>query len=160
MITPAEALQRWLIAFAFGCGLGVYYGFLRPLRPRHTHLSDFLFLIGAFWAWLQVSFGVCQGDIRLSESVGMLCGGLCWELTIGRLLRPVFYKFWWLIGKIFHISLLPFRFFLKKAKKYLNFLLLSAKKASTMDKRKKRNGGGHHSRQESFQADPAGISAQ
>ena len=160
MITPEIALQRWLIAFVFGCGLGIYYGFLRPLRPRHTHLSDFLFLIGAFWAWLQVGFAVCKGDIRLSESVGMLCGGICWEMTIGRLLRPLFYKFWRFVARIFHFFLLPFGFFMKKAKKYLNFLLLSARKTSTMNKRKKRDGGGHRGKEKSFQADPTGVPTQ
>ena len=44
MIPPAEALRHFGIAFGLGCLLGVLYGFVRPLRPRLTALSDLIFL--------------------------------------------------------------------------------------------------------------------
>ncbi len=64
MTTPAEAAARVGLSLLWGAGLGLYYGFLRPLRPRHTTLSDLLFLPALLWAWLQVCFGICRGDIR------------------------------------------------------------------------------------------------
>ena len=64
-MTPTQSAQHFLLATLMGLGLGLIYGFLRPLRPKHTHLSDFLFVIVLFWVWLQLNFGVCYGDIRL-----------------------------------------------------------------------------------------------
>ena len=125
MTTPAVALQRFLIACLLGAVLGLYYGFLRPLRPKHTHISDFLFAIGIFWAWLQLSFGVCQGDIRLAYTAGLAVGAVLWESTVGRLLRPLFQKFWWVLGQFLRLFLLPFKIFIKKAKKYCIYLLLN-----------------------------------
>ena len=57
MISPALAAQRFLISLLAGAVLGVYYGFLRPLRPKHTVLSDLLFLPGAFYTLLYIAFG-------------------------------------------------------------------------------------------------------
>ena len=44
MTDPALDARRFGIACLLGLALGLYYGFLRPLRPKHTVLSDFLFL--------------------------------------------------------------------------------------------------------------------
>ena len=44
MTAPAEALSRLLCAVGLGGVLGLLYGLLRPLRPRH--LGDVFFLIG------------------------------------------------------------------------------------------------------------------
>ena len=44
MNRPEIAGLRFGISYLIGMGLGLYYGFLRPLRPRHTMLSDLLFL--------------------------------------------------------------------------------------------------------------------
>ena len=57
MTAPALAAQRFGSACLLGVGLGIWYGFLRPLRPRRTALSDGLFLAGAAWAWLELGFG-------------------------------------------------------------------------------------------------------
>ncbi len=132
MITPALAFQRFLIALAMGAALGVCYGFLRPLRPRHTTLSDLLFLPVAFWVWLYHSFAVCQGDLRLGYSAGLLLGGVLWELTAGRLLRPVFFGFWRFGSKLTGFFLTPVRIFFKKTAKTIKFLLATAKKAVTI----------------------------
>ena len=65
MTTPIYAFSRFAIALALGAGLGLFYGFLRPLRPRYTALSDLLFLAGLSYVWLYFNFAVCRGDIRL-----------------------------------------------------------------------------------------------
>ena len=63
MTSPVTAF-RWLLSgLVLGCLLGVYYGFLRPLRPRFTLLSDLLFVPVAGWVWLYYSFAICGGDI-------------------------------------------------------------------------------------------------
>ena len=102
MIPPAEALRHFGIAFGLGCLLGVLYGFLRPLRPRLTALSDLIFLGFGFYAWLVLAFGVCRADIRLGCSSGLAIGCIVTDLTLGKLLRPIFFGFWRLVAKILH----------------------------------------------------------
>ena len=80
---PAQSLRHFGIACLLGVGLGILYGFLRPLRGRLTPLADLVFVVAAFWAWLQLCFGVCRGDIRLGCCMGLPAGIFCWELTVG-----------------------------------------------------------------------------
>lgn len=114
MIPPAEAFRRFGLGFLLGAGLGLLYGFLRPARQKHPHIADLFFVIAAFWAWLQLSFGICKGDIRLGSTSGLLLGALLWEWTFGRLLRPVFLWLWKIFGKIASYTLLPIKIFFKK----------------------------------------------
>ena len=97
-MTPSTAARRLLCSCVLGAALGLYYGFLRPLRPRRTFLADGLFLLGGVWTWVYLSFGICGGDIRMGYSLGLLAGGCVWELTAGRWLRPVFALFWQGLG--------------------------------------------------------------
>ena len=66
MITPALSALRFLLALLSGGALGIVYGFLRPLRPKYTHLSDALFMAVALYFWLFLHFRLCHGDLRLS----------------------------------------------------------------------------------------------
>ena len=63
-----ETLYATVVSTAFaillGLPLGCWYDFLRPLRPRFTHLSDFVFMVGAVYLWLYQSFAICRGDMR------------------------------------------------------------------------------------------------
>ena len=118
MTTPALAASRFAAACLLGLGLGLWYEFLRPLRPRHTNLSDLLFLPGAFWAWLYLSFGVCGGDLRLGYCAGLFVGAWVFRLLPGRLLAPVFRSFW----KIPAAILSGLRFILKKIKNFVKLL--------------------------------------
>lgn len=90
MTAPALAAHRFLCCCLLGAALGVYYEFLRPLRPRHTFAADVLFLSGGAWVWLLMSFRVCRGDLRLGYSVGLLAGGIAWDLVFGGLIASVF----------------------------------------------------------------------
>ena len=81
MTAPALAAGRFLAACGIGALLGLFYGFLRPLRPRLTHLCDLLFVIAAFFGWLYLGFGVCLGDLRLGYTAGLAAGGFLWEKT-------------------------------------------------------------------------------
>lgn len=99
------------MALAVGAILGIVYGFLRPLRRWASSLADGLFVLAAAVGWVYLGFGLCEGDLRLGYTGGMVLGGFLWELTLGRLLRPVyqqlwkyFFRFlsalWWPVGKI------------------------------------------------------------
>ena len=99
MTAPETAAARFAAAFLMGLGLGVWYGFLRPLRPKHTVLADSLFVLGVLWAWLHLGFGVCGGDLRLGYGAGLAAGGFAWEMSAGKLLRKVITVFWKEIAK-------------------------------------------------------------
>ena len=94
MTAPDLAARRFALSCLLGCVLGVIYGFLRPLRRRFPVLGDLLFLPAVFWLWLEVSFRICRGDLRLGYSFGLAAGCFLWEATAGRLLRPVFEGIW------------------------------------------------------------------
>lgn len=128
MTDPVLDARRFGIACLLGLGLGLYYGFLRPLRPRHTGLSDLLFLPALFYSWLYLSFGVCDGDIRLSYSMGLLVGAVVFQWTAGRWLRTIFQGFWRVIGKIYRQIFNFLKKFLKKTQKIAFFLFPSGKK--------------------------------
>ena len=120
MTAPAVAAARFCIAGAVGMGLGCGYDILRPLRRKHHALPDLIFVVAMFYGWLYVNFSVCQGDLRLAWLGAMALGGILWEGTAGWLLRPVFFGFWQIIGKILRVFTLPvrktFQFFGKFAK--------------------------------------------
>ena len=122
MTAPALVLERFGIACLLGVALGIWYGFLRPIRPRA--LGDLLFLPAAAWAGIVLGFGVCEGDLRWGYYAGLFVGGFAWELTIGKWLRPVFFWFWSLWRKIFvgigGLFQKIFRKPVKIAKKYLH----------------------------------------
>ena len=107
MNSPREAGLRFLISLGLGGLLGIFYEFLRPLRPKHTLLSDSIFLAGAGYGWLWLNFAVCRGDIRTVWLLGMILGGVATEITLGRLLLPIFRRLWAIVGKIWEILLLP-----------------------------------------------------
>ncbi|MBQ8579674.1 MAG: spore cortex biosynthesis protein YabQ [Oscillospiraceae bacterium] len=145
MMTPAEAGSRLLYALAVGAVLGFIYGFLRPLRPRHTALADGLFVLCALWGWVYLMFGLCKGNIRFGLFAAMGAGGVLWEISFGRLLRPVFGKFWGLIGAINAFFLRPLQLFLRKIQKIAKKLLASGKKWVTIAwSRRIRPGGRAH----------------
>lgn len=122
---PAQGAMHFAIAFLMGLGLGLFYGFLRPLRPRLTWLADTLFVAGAFYAWLYLGFAICRSDLRMGCVSGLFVGGFVWEMTAGRLLRGVFRAFWTGIFR-------PVEIFLKKFRIFLKFLLCRRKKPVTI----------------------------
>ena len=121
MTAPALEAARFSAACLLGMGLGVIYGFLRPLRPKLTTLSDLLFMAFFGWAWVYLSFGICRGDFGIGYFSGLPLGILLWETTAGRLLRPVFSGFWRIVRKLLGIILLP-------VTKILQMILLFCKK--------------------------------
>ncbi len=107
MTAPALAAHRFVCCCLLGAALGVYYEFLRPLRPRHTLAADALFLTGCVWVWLIMSFRVYRGDLRLGYSAGLLAGGIVWDLAFGSLIAPIFSGFWKFVRAILGFALLP-----------------------------------------------------
>ena len=76
MTGPRDAAVRFALACLLGGGLGLVYGFLRPLRPRHTGLADGIFLPVLVWTWLYLGFEICRGDLRLGYTAGLAVGGI------------------------------------------------------------------------------------
>lgn len=91
-MTPAVAAGRFAGSLALGCGLGLWYALVRPLRPRA--LGEVLFVLALAAAWAELAFRVCQGDIRLGYLAGLYLSAAACYGTIGRLLRPIFTRFW------------------------------------------------------------------
>ena len=119
MNDPVLAAVRFGWGLLLGMGLGLVYGFLRPLRRRHRAVPDLIFVAAAMYAWLVLSFGVCAGDIRLGTTAALPVGLVLWEWTVGRLLRPIFFLFW-------RVILFPFQkiiqIFLKISKKVFAYM--------------------------------------
>ena len=74
MTAPAVAAARFCGAAAVGAGLGLFYGFLRPLRQKSNWFADLIFMIATFFGWVYVGFGICGGDLRLGCNLGLLAG--------------------------------------------------------------------------------------
>lgn len=111
---PEQAALRFGIACLLGAALGLFYGFLRPLRRRRVALWDGVFILGAFWAWIFLSFGVCGGDLRLGYTAGLFGGCLVFDLTVGRWLRPVFFGVWGILFRLIQGVIHPVCLVLKK----------------------------------------------
>lgn len=120
MTAPAVSARHLACSLLLGAALGVYYEFLRPLRPRHTRMADGLYLLGAVWAWLFLSFRVCRGDLRLGYTAGLAVGAAVWEWAFGPGLRPVFSGFWKMIRTILGAFFFPVKKFWKFTKNYLH----------------------------------------
>ena len=145
MTAPVIAARRFLAGFLAGVFLGIFYDCLRPMRPRHTTLSDFLFLPAAVWTWMYVMFAVCRADLRLSAFAAMIAGCVAWEGSVSIYLRPVFSGIWKIEAKILDFLLMP----VKKICQITKILFASWKKWVTIkwyNRRKKRrkSGGVQH----------------
>ena len=114
-----------------GGGLGLFYGFLRPFRPRW--LGDLAFVAALFWAWIYLGYGLCGGDLRMGYSLSLLVGIVLWECSFGRFLRPVFSSFWKWISRAFRTIWLPFKKLYKKMGDFINFLFARSKKWVTIE---------------------------
>ena len=108
-------MNSWLClyrALLLGAALGLFYGFLRPLRPRW--LGDLLFLGGLWYVWIYLVFGLCGADPRTAYTLTLLAGAGLWELLLGATLQPVFARFWHFLGHFLGGILYPFKKVLKK----------------------------------------------
>ncbi len=114
-MTPQVVFLRIAAALGIGAGLGLIYDLLRPLRPRHTLLADGLFLPAAFYGWLELSFRVCQADIRLGYSAAMALGWVLWQAVPGRWIRPVIFRLWGLQCRILATVTRPVKKTFKKS---------------------------------------------
>lgn len=84
MTRPEIAGAALGAAVLLGLGLGLLYTLLFPLRRRKTGLADGVFLLGLFLTWVYLSFGICGGDIRLFQLLGLLGGAAAFYLIPGR----------------------------------------------------------------------------
>lgn len=149
-----------------GFGLGAVYALLRPLPKRMQGLADGLFILAFWYAWLQISFGLCAGDIRIIHLAGLLLGILAFRLTLGKLLQSAAGRFYRRLGATIRFLIAPVRKILIKTGKSLKKLFASGKKSVTIKWRNRKlfrphSGGTTHGKKtKSPQPVPAGISAQ
>ena len=133
MTAPALAAARFAVGCLMGAGLGILYGFLRPLRPRLTWLADTVFVLCTLWAWLVLSFAVCRGEVRPGISAALFLGAFLLDRTLGRLLAPIFRWFWKLLGSLFGVIFLPIRKFFQKTGEISKKVFASWKKRGTIE---------------------------
>ena len=131
-MSPPLAARRFLTALLLGCVLGLFYGFLRPLRRKRHWPADLLFVAVMLWVWVYLMFGVCAGDLRFGYTAGLLGGLFVWERSAGQLLRPVFDRFWHAVGRILAWLLLPVQKILKKFCVFAKNLFALRKKWGTI----------------------------
>ena len=160
MIAPALAAWRFAVACLYGLGLGTVYSFLRPVRPRA--LADAVFVAALFYGWVQLSFGICKGDIRIGYTAGLFVGIFLWELTAGKWLRPVFSGFWKGIGRCFRVLLYPGKKIFEKMRLFMKFVFASWKKWVTIKWNNRRyarrkTGGPHGKHQKTSRIRKTGI---
>lgn len=92
MTAAAAAAGQLAAACLLGMGLGVVYELLRPLRPRLTCLSDGIFTVVMLYTWLHLVFGICRGDIRMVQTLGLFAGAWLFRITLGRPLERLIRK--------------------------------------------------------------------
>jgi hypothetical protein len=131
MTEPAVSAMRFGIGLLLGCGLGLGFDFLRPVRPRFFGDLIFCGLMGL--VWLYFSFGVCQCDLRLGYAAALILGAIFWCATAGRLLRPVFRGFWKGFYGFFSLIFLPFRKIFQKSGLFLKKVFAYVKKWVTIE---------------------------
>jgi len=162
MTAPAQAIRWFGAALALGAGLGLFYGFLRPLRKKRTAPADLLFSAALFYAWLYLSFGVCRGDIRLGCTTGLFLGVYGFDRTVGRWLSPLFSTFWKGIGCVLRFLTYPVRKIFEKMQEIIKILFASLKKWGTIKWNKtrhagKRPGGSHEEAEALSEIHQSGI---
>lgn len=134
MTTPIVAAQRFLAALALGAALGLCYGVLAPLRRRHPHISDLLFLPVMGAVWLYLGFGVCKGDLRFGYWAGLCIGAILWHSTAGRLLSPLIFRLWNAFYRILTFPLVLLKKIFTKTAQFAKILFASGKKSGTIER--------------------------
>ena len=166
MNTVAISAGQFAAAWLAGFGLGAVYALLRPLPKRLQGFADGVFILAVGYAWLQVSFRICRGDIRVIHLAGLLLGILAFRLTLGALLQPAVGRFYRSFGSAIRFVMHPVGKIFKKTGKSLKKLFASWKKSVTIKWRNRRHfpphsGGNTHGKKiQSPQPVPAGLSAQ
>lgn len=127
-MTPGQSAGCAAMAWLLGCGAGLVYGFLRPLRSAHTTIADLLFFPILVLLWLRLNFAVCHGDLRLGYTVTMLGGTVLFDRTVGTLLNPIFQRFWTVLNRMMCLFSLPGKKFFKKVRKNGKKILAIRKK--------------------------------
>ena len=117
MTAPGTAFVRFFIGLALGCIIGLFYGFLRPLRKGKAVIPDLVFCLFAGWILLYYGFAVCRGDQRMGYLAAAGVGAIGWDRSFGRWLRPVFGGFWGFAAAM----LRPIRKFFKKIRNFIKF---------------------------------------
>ena len=89
MTPPGVAAERFVYALLLGAALGIGYGLLHP-PGRRKWLGDLIFVLLALWAWADLAFRACRGDVRMAD-LGGLAAGAAGSIA---LFGSIFASFW------------------------------------------------------------------
>lgn len=128
MMPPAETARQFLPAILLGCALGVFHGFLRPLRLRIGWPAELPLCAAMVWGWLYLSFAVCRGDLRPAYTLCYLFSAILWDRTLGRWVGPLFSFFWQGIFQFLGFLSRFWKNFSRKCKNYAKILFATGKK--------------------------------
>lgn len=113
MTAPGQAAMQLLLSALLGAAVGLGFDMLRPLSRRHSVLADLLFFPVLVSAGVVLSFPICRGNPTGAAILACAVGVFGWNVTAGRVLRPVFFAFWGFVCRI--VSLVKkFLYFFKK----------------------------------------------
>ena len=110
-MTPQVQALRFAASTLIGLGLGIFYCFLRPLRPKLTALADGIFVTCALVGWVYAAFYFCRGDLRMGYTFGFFLGMAVGWRTLGLWLSPLFFGFGVWLGKYCIFSSFPWGIF-------------------------------------------------
>ena len=115
-MTPEIAFGRLVAGVLLGAAIGLFYGFLRPLRRGLAIGPDLIFALVAGWVLLYYGFAICRGDLRLGYLAAAGAGAIGWDRSFGRWLRPVFRGFWGFVAALSRPVKIFFKKFVRNAK--------------------------------------------
>jgi hypothetical protein len=142
--------------------LGLFYGFLRPIRRGKAILPDLIFVAAAGWIYVYYGFAICRGDLRMGYMAAPLLGAILWDRLFGRWLLPIYGGIWQLFAGICR----PFLRICKKIWDFIKFLFASVKKWGTMKRKERRGkkpphkGVSYERKEKSLQSYPADLPPQ
>ena len=106
-MSPEVAATRLGWSLGLGILCGIAYDFLDTPGRRFRKTCDGIFVLFFFRCWLELSFRICRGDIRLGCYLGMLAGVFLWQWRFGATGKGLFRRFWKMLAAIGAFLLFP-----------------------------------------------------
>ena len=121
-ITPGVIAWRVGKSVLLGMTVGALADLLTPVRRKIPVLTDLLLSIWIIWTWLEISFRVCNADVRMGYCTAAALGALFWRIGFSPLLRPILAAVWMKVQGIVRIPKSICKIFLEKMKKTLSIV--------------------------------------
>ena len=128
MTAPIPALAQMAAALSLGAGLGLLYDLLALPGTKHGWFRDLLFLAGAGYGQLYLTFSVCGGDLRIPVLISFAAGEILWGSLFRAPLGPVLQAVWKPVRSFFRFFRKKIKIILKKVYKFQKNLFSSWQK--------------------------------